>query len=205
MYTKMRSAALALGLACALGLMLWSPGLTVGQTPSPAPLPVTPPSKRGIMPEPSEPNLPVKRSGTSAPVASGQCTLILEGSKQGRFKGEGTKDNNREYIIGLNYDAEFRQEAPKGATAREPILITKTMGAASPQIYSAQQSGETMKTAVLEFYQGASASAVESFYTMKLSGARIVSVRQFVEGGVFYEQIGLTFESAEVEHKSTRK
>lgn len=201
MMTTRRAGVCVLGVCAAAG-MWFGPTLSSGQSN-----PMFPPGREPKIPDPRapEPKTPRTTGSGSAPVSAGQFTLVIEGSKQGRFKGEGTRENNRDVIVGVNYDVLLRQEVPKGGTARDPVLLTKVVGAASPQIYAAYEAGETLKSVTMELYQNAGGSSVEAVYWMKLSGARIVSIRQFVDSGVFYEQLGLTFESAEVEHRSTRK
>jgi len=156
---------------------------------------------------PLRPGIPTPNEATkTAPVNAGEFLVSIEGAKQGRFKGEGNKDQTRDKIVGLFYQHEMaaKRDAdgkPEGRARHEVLTITKGVGAASPQILQAAASGEVLKTVVIEMYQGGTA---EAFYTVTLSNARIVSLKQFNEKGWYYETVGLSFEKMEVEHRGSK-
>lgn len=156
---------------------------------------------------PLRPGLPTApESPKSAPASAGECLVSIEGGKQGRFKGEGTKEGARDKIVAMFYQHEMAAKRdsdgkPEGRARQEVLTITKGLGAASPQILTAAATGETLKSVVIEMYQG---GTVDAFYVVTLSNARIVSLKQFNEKGWFYETVGFGYEKMEVEHKGSK-
>jgi len=146
---------------------------------------------------------------------SGEFTVAIEGAKQGKFKGEGTHEGSRDKIIGLGFEYEIkspRDAATGTATGKRvhlPMVIMKEWGAASPQIFQAAVTNETLKSVVLEFFQsgeGARGSgASEVFYTIRLTNASIAGVKQSMQqDGRYVEEVSLVFQKIEVEHKGSK-
>ena len=138
--------------------------------------------------------------------SSGQFTVEIEGLRQGKFKGEGTRETNKDKIVGLRFD--FEMKSPRDPATRlntgkhtyEPLVITKEWGAASPQIFQASATSEVLSRVVLDFYKATAGGESELFYTIKLTNAQIASLKQYSEDGRFYEDVGLTFQRIEVMH-----
>jgi type VI secretion system secreted protein Hcp len=139
----------------------------------------------------------------AAPVARGEFTILIEGSKQGVFKAELTRDNAKDRAVGRRFLYDLA--APTGGKRTHgPLVITKAWGAASPQIFQAAASSETLKRVDLDFYQAGPSGAVELVYTIRLSGATITSLKQYSENSELFEDISLSFQKIDVEHKPTK-
>lgn len=157
-----------------------------------------------------DPTLPKPRAKpTAIGLAAGEFTVQIDGKSQGRFKGESTADATKDRMIGFEYTHTLGQPLdsggqPSGKSRHLPITFTKEWGAASPQIFQAAASGEVLKTVVFEFYQQGANGALESFYTVKLTNAVICNVRQRMVAGRDLEDVSLTFQKIEVEHKASK-
>jgi type VI secretion system secreted protein Hcp len=93
---------------------------------------------------------------------------------------------------------------PSGKRQHQPIIFTKEWGAASPQLFQAAATNEILKNVAFDFHQGGNGKPAEIFYTIKLTNASIVSIRQYEDHGKYLEDIALTFAKIEVEHRPSR-
>jgi type VI secretion system secreted protein Hcp len=167
--------------------------------PTPPPIPTTPPTR------------PISTPRPHAPAAGpGQFTVQIEGAKQGRFKGEGPTDASKDRLIGLRFDYEVhlpRDEHGElqatGKRVHSPIVFAKEWGAASPQLFQAAATGETLKSVTFDFYAQLG-GATDTLYTIRLTNARVASVRQYSDNGRFYEDVALLFDKIEVEHRPSK-
>ncbi len=195
-----RTLALAAAVVLVAGLLPTAPTVVSAQfapnTPSPPPR--------------DDPTLPRPRSKpTALGLGAGEFTVLIEGSRQGRFKGEGTTDTTRDRIVGFEYLHELGQPTdkdgmPSGKARHLPITFTKEWGAASPQIFQAAANGETLKTVMFEFYQPNASGGLERFYTVKLTNAMVSHVRQRIVAGRDLEDVSMTFQKIEVEHTGSK-
>jgi type VI secretion system secreted protein Hcp len=142
-------------------------------------------------------------------VAVGEVAVQIEGTKQGRFKGEGTRDVNKDRIVGVRFEHHIGSAASTGKRDQSgdglspgTLMFTKQWGAASPQIALAAATGEALKTVMLEFTGSAagSASEAEVAFVMTLSEARIVRVRQYTDERRFFEDVTIAYDSMIIEH-----
>lgn len=130
------------------------------------------------------------RSVTPAPP---RAYAQIVGAKQGTFKGEATRIAGTNYIavLAFNYQITSPTDAatglPTGKPKHQPIVITKTLDATSPQIYSALVSNETLTKVTIEFMTppdsstGAAGSKEIPYYTITLTNARISDVHQHMD------------------------
>ena len=159
-------------------------------------------------PEQRLPLPPMKAAPANPAASAGQFTVELEGARQGRFKGEGTRDAAKDKIVGLHFEFNVATPHAPGGTGKrayEPMLITKEWGAASPQIFQAAATGETLSQVLLNFYRNNAGGENELFYSIKLADAHIASLKQYSEDGKFFEELGLTFQKIEVIHVPSGK
>lgn len=147
----------------------------------------------------------------SKPIASaGQFTVEIEGAKQGRFKGEGPREGNKDKIIGLRYEYEIKMPGDaatgqsSGKRQHQPLVITKEWGAASPQLFQAAATGETLKSVLLSFFKPAPGTDSELFYTVQLTDARITGLRHYTEDSRFFEEVSVAFLKMEVTHPASK-
>jgi type VI secretion system secreted protein Hcp len=141
-----------------------------------------------------------------------QLYVTVDGTKQGRFKGQSSSARWQNAVPALAFAYEVgmpRDAARSIATASRvhgPVVITKAVGAASPQFFTAMTTGETLKSVVLEFVRADANGAEEVFYTIKLTGATASRFRQYMAapeagnpaGSGLLEEISFTFQRIEM-------
>jgi type VI secretion system secreted protein Hcp len=128
------------------------------------------------------------------------CYVTVEGTKQGKFKGESLNVKQSNKIEGLKYAFTL---APGGGIVagkgqQGVVLITKVMGGASPQTFSAMITGEVLKTVTLEFVRGSLDGSAQIFHTVRLLNAKVTSIHQFSEGNTVYEEVIFTYQKIEM-------
>jgi type VI secretion system secreted protein Hcp len=139
------------------------------------------------------------------------CLMTVVGARQGQFKGESTDPGRTDQIPVFSFNNEvslpFDQAtgAPLGKRQHSPLVISKKLGAASPQFYESLLTGETLKTVSLIF-DALSATGVETaFFKIVLVNAIVVRIRQTVGAPVglsdapnSIEEISFTYERIEL-------
>lgn len=138
----------------------------------------------------------------SSPVIKGEFAVLVEGAKQGVFKGEGTREASKGRILGVKYQHEIKTPGG-GKVTHLPVVITKPTGAATPQFLQAATTGEELKRVEIEFYKAPSGGGtLELWYSVKLSGARVENVRQFLdqETSQVMDEVSIAYQRIEVEH-----
>ncbi len=142
--------------------------------------------------------------------------VSIEGSKQGKFKGESKRKAHKDKIVGLQFDysVDVPHEAGSGmATGKRkhsPVKLVKRWDAATIQIFQACVTGETLKSVLFEFVRAGPKGTESLFYTVKLTNARIVSIRQMAgipREGVDsdsheLEEVSFTFQKIELQYTS---
>jgi type VI secretion system Hcp family effector len=188
-------------------------------TPNVPDLPVRTPNQDPPLP----PTLPSRESSPATPppppanaAGPGEALVTIVGARQGRFRGEGVREGSRDRIIALLFDHDLSADKdnagrPDGRVRTRSLTFTKSIGAASPQIFAAATTGETLETVTFEMYRasgggggGGGGGGSEAFYTVTLRDARIVSLKQYTEKGWFYETVGLSYGRIEVEHRASK-
>jgi type VI secretion system Hcp family effector len=145
--------------------------------------------------------------------ASYEFYVVIEGTKQGKFKAECSEAAWKDAMKGL----ELRYEVvspldpstgqPAGRIMHKPVTITKALGPSAPQLFQALVTNEVLKQVVISFVRDAGGGSQEVVYTIKLTNARVTAYSTYVgavEGDPtpqLLEQISITFAKIEVEHK----
>ena len=151
--------------------------------------------------------------------------ISITGTKQGKFKGDaggekGSKPSRAKgKIAGIKYSAETtspRDPATGQATGKrihKPIVITKEWDAASPQIFSALVTNETLKSVLFEFVKADAAGHEEIYYTVTLTNAVVSNVHSYLDltdtsGDKFdareLEDVSFVFQRIEIENKESK-
>lgn len=135
--------------------------------------------------------------------SASEFTVHIEGSKQGVFKGDCAQERLRTDICALrfHYDVMIGRAAHTGLTAGRvqhgPVVITKQVGASSPQLYQALLTSERLKTVVIEFRKTTSEGVEVVDYRIKLTDAFVVSLTQSTEKTgtelAFLEDVAFSF------------
>lgn len=112
--------------------------------------------------------------------------VTIDGLKTGRFHGEGKKDSNKGKIVGLEFHSEVTSPRdvatgmPTGKRQHKPITITKEWGAASPQLFNALVTNESLTSVLFEFIDTLADGKEQVVQTVKLTGASISGFRQYI-------------------------
>ncbi len=148
------------------------------------------------------------RIADAAPAtAQARFYVTIEGTKQGKFKGEGSGRVNSDKIVGVKFFYEViapRDPAtglPTGKRQHRPLVITKDWGAASPQLFAALVSNEVLKTVVCEFVRPNSVGQEQVYETIKLTNASISDIKRYTdtESGREVEDVAFTFQKIEIQ------
>ena len=145
--------------------------------------------------------------------------VTVEGSRQGKLKGESDREEHAEKLAGLSfhYSVAAPRDAASGmATGRrthQPVSFVKEWGAATPQLQQAMITNESFKSVLFEFVKTTENGEEYVFHTIKLGTALISEIQQYVEpdtaqgiaGGQArdtgpLEKISFTFQRIEVEN-----
>jgi type VI secretion system secreted protein Hcp len=139
-----------------------------------------------------------------APRGTAGFTLTIQGEKQGVFPG--TKGGT---IGGLRFSYLFKSPRdaasglPTGKRMHTPVVFTKTLGTASPQIFSALSNNENLSSVVISVPGGDGGLG----YRIKLTNANLAELKQYTElvNGVatVLEDVSFTFQKIEVQDVGT--
>lgn len=129
-------------------------------------------------------------------------SMTIEGARQGVFpgaKGGAIAGLRFSYTVKSPRDAASGQAS--GKRQHGPIVVTKMVGTASPQIFGALTTNEILRSVVINLPGGEGGG-----YTVKLTNAAISEVKQYTEvpNGQVLEDVSFTFQKIEVEDPGTR-
>jgi type VI secretion system secreted protein Hcp len=141
--------------------------------------------------------------------------VSIEGTKQGKFKGESDREVHREKIAGIGFSHEVaspRDAASGQASGKRqhtPITFVKEWGAASPQIFQALTTNEVLKTVLFEFIATNENGEEEVVDTISLTNATVSRMRRHLDVDVGQptadlnplDEVSLTYTKIEIENK----
>ena len=139
--------------------------------------------------------------------------ILMEGTKQGKFKGEANKEKWKDKSVGIGFSFEVKSPTdvasglPTGKRQYLPIKITKQWGASSPQIFQALVSREILKTVLFEFVKSNSKGAEEVFQMIKITNATIVNHHQYINANtdskqsLELEDVSFVFQKIEIRNR----
>lgn len=141
--------------------------------------------------------------------------VSIDGTKQGKFKGESTREMHKDKIaaIGFSYEVASPRDVATGQASGKrqhgPVTFVKEWGAASPQIFQALTSNEVLKSVLFEFL-GTNANGEEQVEdTIKLTNASVSRMRRHIDvqpsgGGEerALDEVSLVFARIELESKT---
>ena len=142
--------------------------------------------------------------------------VTVEGQKQGKFKGESSREAHKEKLTGLAYD--YSVQSPRdiatgqasGKRQHGMVTITKEWGASTPQLFQALVTNETLKSVLFEFVQTTREGQEEVYHSVKLTNATVAKLEQFcgtaAKNTEAYdtrelERVSFTFQKIEIENK----
>jgi type VI secretion system secreted protein Hcp len=134
--------------------------------------------------------------------------VSIEGTKQGRFKGESRATAHKEKIeaSNLHHTVSSPRDAasglPSGKRQHGPLMLTKAWGATSPQLFQALTTNEVLKTVFIEILGTSPEGVSEITATIKLSNATVSDiVRRTDASGKIVEDVSFTYQRIELEDK----
>jgi type VI secretion system secreted protein Hcp len=115
-----------------------------------------------------------------------QLYFTVEASKQGKLKGEIATAAHKDKMGGLSF--QYAIEAPHdpatgqatGKRHHSAITVVKEWGAATPQLFQALVTNETLPKVIFEFFQiSRGTGKEEAFYRVTLENAAVSSIKQY--------------------------
>ncbi len=109
--------------------------------------------------------------------------VTIEGTKQGKFKGESIRDKHKDKLAGIAYRHEIKSPRDvatgqaSGKRQHGPISFTKEWGASTPQIFQALVTNEVLKSVLFEFVHTTPEGDEEVYHTIRLSSATVSNVK----------------------------
>jgi type VI secretion system secreted protein Hcp len=145
----------------------------------------------------------------ATPASAVQIYVAVEGTKQGKFKGESTakpfKDQSRvlKFSYGVVSPRDISTGQARGKRQHKPIIITREPGAASPQFFTALVTNEVLKSVVIQFLRGnVTTGIIEVQEIIRLTNTSISDFRQYVgDDGRWLEDVAFTFHQIQIENK----
>src|SRR5271163_3499888 len=127
--------------------------------------------------------------------------VMIHGAVQGAFKGQGEgRDKDKIPGVALTYGLAVPKDPATGFRTgkrqHKPVVFTKEWGAASPQLYQAIVTNETLTSVLFEFISTNALGKEEVDYTVELTNATISGFRGSLHLG---EKAGPIIDSRELE------
>jgi type VI secretion system secreted protein Hcp len=146
--------------------------------------------------------------------------MTVDGTKQGKFKGESLKQGNTDKTEVIAYTQEIKSPRDiasgqaSGKRQHQPLTIWKVAGATSPQFFQAVITNEVLRNVTIEYYKTDEDTKTEVLqYKIELTNATVSNYRQIMgmpESGGFkatspglYEEISFTFQKITVSANKT--
>lgn len=144
-----------------------------------------------------------------------EAYMIIEGTSQGKFKGESPRKNHKDKIpiLAFDYEVQSPRDSATGAAAgtrqHKPVTVTKEWGASSPQLFQAVTTNEVLKSVTFEFYRTTPEGKEDQHYSIKLTNATVCNHHKYVDMVKHSEDkdtheleaVSFTFQKIDVESK----
>jgi type VI secretion system secreted protein Hcp len=139
--------------------------------------------------------------------------VTIEGTKQGKFKGESVRDAHKDKLAGLHI--EYSVGSPRdlasgqasGKRQHKPMSFLKEWGPATPQLLQACVTNEILKSVLFEFFHTSNDGIETTHHSIKLTNATVCGVGQYTPQGAKHdsdydtheiELVSLTFQKIEL-------
>jgi type VI secretion system secreted protein Hcp len=115
--------------------------------------------------------------------------VSIQGTKQGKFKGESPREAHKEKLTGLSYSHEIQSPRDiatgqaSGKRQHLPIVFSKEWGQASPQLFQALVTNEVLTTVKFEFIHSTPEGIEEVYYTIELVDATVSNIKYSTGAG----------------------
>jgi type VI secretion system secreted protein Hcp len=130
--------------------------------------------------------------------------MTAVGTTQKSLKGESTRTAHKAKAPCISF--EYAVTSPRdvatglasGKRQHKPVIVTKELGASTPQLFQACVTNEVLTSVLFEFIHTTAEGKEEIYYTIKLTNATISSVRQFTAEAAKHEETAATHELEEI-------
>jgi type VI secretion system secreted protein Hcp len=148
--------------------------------------------------------VPVALVAQLAPRGPAAFSMTIEGQQQGVFPGGGKGGviGGLRFSYGVKSPRDAASGLPTGKRQHSPVVVTKAVGIASPQLLSAVTKNENLKSVVISVPGGEGLG-----YTIKLVNANVSEIKQYTEvingRATVLEDVSFTFQKIEVQDPGT--
>lgn len=142
--------------------------------------------------------------------------MTIEGTKQGKFKGESTRAAHKDKAPCLQFS--YAVQSPRdvatglasGKRQHQPFVVTKEVGASTPQVFQSCVTNEVLKSVLFEYIHTTAEGKEEVFYTIKLTNATVAGHKHYTDATAKHteandthelEEVSFTFQKIDIEHK----
>jgi type VI secretion system secreted protein Hcp len=143
----------------------------------------------------------------TTPASPVEIYIAVEGTKQGKFKGEspGIQFNDQSRVLKFSYSVVSPRDVSTGLASgkrqHKPIVVTREPGAASPQFFTALITNEVLKSVVIRFWRVKASGVSEVQQIITLTNASISDFRQYVgDDGRWLEDVVFAFQQIRIEN-----
>jgi type VI secretion system Hcp family effector len=137
--------------------------------------------------------------------ARGHPTIYVDiKGQKAQFPGDAATGPRKNQIVALSlaYETEIPRNPQTGqATGKrmhKPVVFTHDVGPATPYLFEAAATNETLTTVTIEVGKVDANGLMTSSYTLTLTNATVTSLRQFTEENILMEEVALTFQKSEI-------
>jgi len=157
---------------------------------------------------------PAAAQGGKSPAGT-RIFLTIEGTKQGKLKGEPGL-GERIPVLRVSYEVAAPKDMATGQASGKrqhgEVLVVKDWGAASPQLLQALTQNELFKSVLIEFFRTGAGGQEEATEIMRLSDATISKMKMTVSdassgdgpAGRLIDEVRFTFRKIEITHPAAK-
>lgn len=102
----------------------------------------------------------------------------IEGARQGTFPAESEREGAEGAIEGIGWHYEVEAGERGGRAEHGPVTITKSIGPASPALFQALVTGETLVSVRIEFLGATAEGVLTVVHRVVLTDARVERIEQ---------------------------
>jgi len=157
---------------------------------------------------------PAAAQGGKSPAGT-RIFLTIEGTKQGKIKGEPGL-GERIPVLRVSYEVTSPRDIATGQASGKrqhgAVLVVKDLGAASPQLLQALAQNEILKSVLIEFFRTGQSGQEEVTEVVRLTDATVSKMRMTVSDGTsgdgpagrLLDEVSFTFRKIEITHPAAK-
>ncbi len=130
--------------------------------------------------------------------------MTISGTTQGDFKGESTRTAHKAkapciaFAYGVKSPRDMATGLAAGKRQHGPVVVTKELGASTPQLFQACVTNEILKSVLFEYIHTTPEGKEEVYFTIKLTNATVSELRQYTAQSAKHQESGDTHELEDV-------